>query len=398
MSYDLLKGLRIIEISAFVAAPLAGLTLARLGAEVIRIDPPGGGIDFNRWPLASDGSSLYWQGLNRAKKSVLLDLKSPAGQQVLAQLLNTHADNGGIVLTNLGAVEWLQFDALKQHRADVILIELTGHHNGGTAVDYTVNAQVGVPAVTGGEADSTPVNHMLPTWDGIAGLTLSTALLAALRARDKTTNGQHLRIALSDVAVGYLGNLGVLAETALSGKSRARQGNHVYGTFGHSLRCKDGRFVMVVAMTRRHWKALISAAKLEADILTIEQQHNLDLYREADRYTARRQIVTLLEAWSQQHNQSEIAKQLTRHGALWGPYQSFDELLADPLLVADNPMMQTLTQPAGTYPVAGSTIRIGGQIEDTISAAPVPGADTQQLLDELDLSASVLHALQQEHT
>ena len=87
MTYQLLSGLRIVEVSAFIAAPLAGLTLAQLGAEVIRIDPPGGGIDAGRWPLAPDGRSLYWEGLNRAKRSVCLDLKSPDGQAALHALL-----------------------------------------------------------------------------------------------------------------------------------------------------------------------------------------------------------------------------------------------------------------------------------------------------------------------
>lgn len=76
MPFSLLKGVKIIEVSAFIAAPLAGLTLAQLGAEVIRSDPVGGGIDASRWPLAADGTSLYWCGLNRAKQSVCVDLKT----------------------------------------------------------------------------------------------------------------------------------------------------------------------------------------------------------------------------------------------------------------------------------------------------------------------------------
>lgn len=397
MSYDLLKGLRVIEISAFVAAPLAGLTLAQLGADVIRIDPPGGGIDFHRWPLAEDGTSLYWQGLNGAKRSVLLDLKSSSGQVVLSQLLNTCGSNGGIVLTNLGGAEWLQFDALQQHRADVILIELTGHHDGSAAVDYTVNAQVGVPLATGSEHATEPVNHMLPAWDGMAGLTLSTALLAALRARDHTSAAQHLQISLSDVAAGFLGNLGILAEAAVNQSPRQRHGNHVFGTFGHSLPCKDNRYVMVVAMTRRHWKALVTASGLEQQMQAIEQQQHLDLYREADRYAARSQIYSLLKEWSLQRNQADVAALLNQQGALWGPYQSFDELLNDPLLVKDNPMMTLLPASSGGYPVPGSTIRVGGASEGELTPPTSPGAQTQSVLDELDLPDAIRQSLIQDN-
>lgn len=389
MTFDLLKDLRIIEISAFVAAPLAGLTLAQLGAEVIRIDPPGGGIDSRRWPLAPDGSSLYWQGLNRAKKSIFVDLKTAAGQVVLHRLLNTCGSNGGIILTNLGATDWLQFDALTQARPDVILVELTGHHNGSAAVDYTVNSAVGVPWATGNEESKEPVNHMLPAWDGMAGMTLSTALLAALRARDKSNKAQHIRIALSDVAVGFLGNLGLLSEADLNKSGRARHGNHVYGTFGHSLPCRDGKFVMVVAMTKRHWKALIGAAQMEDEIKALEQQHKLDLHIEGDRYAAREKIYSILRKWSLQLTQEDISTVLDKHGALWGPYQTFDELLNDKRLVAENPLIQNVPYDGiGTLPVPGSTIRPVGASESTLSAGPAPGSDTQTILDELGIPAN----------
>src|SRR5215831_17277305 len=92
----ILAGLRVVELSAFVAAPLGGATLAALGADVIRIDPPGGGIDIGRWPLHG-GRSLYWEGLNRGKRSVTLDLRSERGQEIAARL----AARAGTLLTNL---------------------------------------------------------------------------------------------------------------------------------------------------------------------------------------------------------------------------------------------------------------------------------------------------------
>ena len=84
--YQLLSGLSVIEASSFVASPTAGLYLAQMGTEVIRVDQIGGGPDFNRWPKAANGSSLYWENLNRAKKSVALNLGSPEGRELLAQL------------------------------------------------------------------------------------------------------------------------------------------------------------------------------------------------------------------------------------------------------------------------------------------------------------------------
>src|SRR5215467_9596355 len=97
----LLEDLRIIELSAFVAAPLGGMTMAQMGAEVIRIDPIGGGIDFNRWPVAANGASLYWAGLNKAKRSVAVALNKPEGRELVRALATAPGPGGGIVLTNL---------------------------------------------------------------------------------------------------------------------------------------------------------------------------------------------------------------------------------------------------------------------------------------------------------
>ena len=297
-------------------------------------------------------------------------------------MLQQHGADGGILLTNLSGPDWLSFDQLKQHRSDLILVELTGHYDGSVAVDYTVNAASGVALATGAEQQTEPVNHMLPAWDGIAGLTLSTAILAALRARDRSGHAQHLKVALSDVAIGFLGNLGVLPEAELQGQSRARHGNHVYGTFGHSLPCSDGHYVMVVAMTTRHWHALVSAAGIESEVLKLEQTHSVDLTRETDRYQLRHEIKALLTAWSSCHTQQQVQDALQSQQALWGPYQTFSELLEnDARASTANPMIQTLKHTtAGNFRVPGSTIRIPNREEGTAAAGPIPGADTREVL------------------
>src|SRR5581483_1725973 len=84
--YDLLKGLRIVEGASFIAAPLCGLTFVQLGADVIRFDPIGGGPDFRRWPLAPSGLSFYWEGLNKGKRSIALNLAVPEGRELAIAL------------------------------------------------------------------------------------------------------------------------------------------------------------------------------------------------------------------------------------------------------------------------------------------------------------------------
>jgi 2-methylfumaryl-CoA isomerase len=98
--YDLLKGLRIVEGASFVAAPLCGLTFAQLGADVIRFDPIGGGPDFGRWPLAPNGLSFYWEGLNKGKRSIAIDLSSPRGREIAIALVTAPGAGKGCFVTN----------------------------------------------------------------------------------------------------------------------------------------------------------------------------------------------------------------------------------------------------------------------------------------------------------
>ena len=180
MADGILGGLRVVEGSAFVAVPLTGMTLAQLGADVIRFDPIGGGLDARRWPLDGNGNSLFWQGLNKGKRSLAVDLKSPEGREIVTRLIAGTGPDDGIFLTNLPSAGWLSYPTLRAHRDDLIMVSLTGNRNGSSAIDYTVHPATGFPAVTG-PAGTGPVNSVLPAWDVAAGLHAAVGLLAAER-------------------------------------------------------------------------------------------------------------------------------------------------------------------------------------------------------------------------
>ena len=97
-----LAGVRIVEISSFVAVPLAGMTLAQLGAEVVRVDPVGGAADYHRWPVTDSGESIYWAGLNRGKRSMEVDLGSDDGQRLVQRLISA----AGVLITNVTGRHW----------------------------------------------------------------------------------------------------------------------------------------------------------------------------------------------------------------------------------------------------------------------------------------------------
>src|SRR5713226_6380165 len=108
----ILAGMRVVEGSAFVAAPLGGMTLAQMGADVIRFDPIGGGLDAGRWPVTALGASLFWAGLNKGKRSITVDLRSPRGREVLTALITAPGPEAGMFLTNFPPSGWLEYEAL----------------------------------------------------------------------------------------------------------------------------------------------------------------------------------------------------------------------------------------------------------------------------------------------
>src|SRR2546428_11246707 len=207
-------GLRIVEVSAFIAAPLGGATLAAMGADVIRVDPPGGGVDNGRWPLHR-GRSLYWAGLNQGKRSVTIDIRHEPGQEKVARLIAAPGEGGGIFLTNLPVAGWNSYDELKKLRGDLIMVVITGNRDGSPAVDYTVNAALGFPLVTGPEGTDAPVNHVLPAWAAMPGFLAATAVLAAERHRRLTGNSQLVELSLSDIGLAVAGHLGLIREAGL---------------------------------------------------------------------------------------------------------------------------------------------------------------------------------------
>lgn len=385
----LLEGLRIVEASAFVAAPLGGMTLAQLGAEVIRIDPVGGGIDFHRAPIGPDGTSLYWAGLNKNKRSVALDLKSEPGRELARALATAGGRDRGILLTNLPAVGWLDESALRERRPDLIMASLTGHHDGSTALDYTVNAAVGFPMLTGPEGQEGVINHVLPAWDIAAGLHLAIAILAAERFRGRTGEGRRVRVALSDVAYAAVSALGLLAEAEL-GTERSRGGNDIYGAFGRDFATADGRRVMVAGVTGRQWRSIVEATGAGAALSGLAASLGLDFERESDRYAARRAIAAILDPWFAARPIGAVTAILDDHGVCWGPFRSVVEMVReDPRCSTLNPLFARVDMPGiGALLTAGSPLHDNGRPAVTMGPAPRFGQDTAIVLQR-DLGLSV---------
>jgi 2-methylfumaryl-CoA isomerase len=371
-----LEGLRVVEVSAFVAAPIGGMTLAQLGAEVIRIDPLGGNIDIGRWPLAPSGTSLYWTALNKGKRSVELALNTPEGREIAAALIA----EAGILLTNLPAAEgWMSYAALAARRPDLIMLRLTGTHDGGNAIDYTVNAAVGFPVATG--EDERPVNHVLPAWDIAAGLYLCTGLLAAERRRSRTGLGGEVTLALSDVAFASVANLGYVADVQVNGAVRPPLGNWLYGAFGRDFGTRDGRRVMLAAISNRQWRAIGKATGLAEKLVLVGQVMDVDMEDEGGRYAAREAIAAVLSPWFAARTLDEVRTAFEGSGVLWGPYQDFGQMVReDPRCSPANPLFHEIEQQGvGRVLVPSSPL----QPAEPPRPAPRLGADTDAVLAQV---------------
>jgi len=387
MGAGILSGLRIVEMSAFIAAPLGGATLAAMGADVIRVDPPGGGVDIGRWPLHR-GRSLYWAGLNQGKRSVTIDTRHEPGQGKVAKLITAPGEGGGIFLTNLPVSGWNSYDELKKLRGDLIMVVITGNRDGSAAVDYTVNAALGFPLITGPEGTEGPVNHVLPAWDAMTGFLAATAILAAERHRRLTGEGQLVELSLSDVGLAVAGHLGLIGEAVLEDEPRGRFGNHVYGTLGRDFVTRDGRRVVVLALTPRQWRSLVEATGLSGEFRNLEARLGLYFNNEGDRWRGRQEICELLQAWIAVRNLSSVASVFDAQNVMWGPYQTFKELVAgDPRASAANPLFTDIDHPElGVYPTPGSPLRFGAAKPVPVKPAPKLGEHTEEVLREFDLA------------
>jgi 2-methylfumaryl-CoA isomerase len=379
---DIVKGLRLVEVSAFIAAPYAGLTLAQMGADVIRIDPVGGGLDYRRWPVTSDNASLYWAGLNKGKRSIMLNVREDEGRELAHALMTKPGPETGIVLTNLPARGWLDYDGLKAKRNDLIMLGITGNRDGSIALDYTVNAAAGFPLVTGPENHTAPVNHVMPVWDVVAGLSAVNGILTAERQRRETGKGQYIGLALADTAFSTLSHLGYVGEVQINGDDRPATGNQVYGTFGCDFATADGRRVMITAFTPRHWQALLKATETEARMKQVEELFELDLKLEEARWEARDTIIAVLKSWFTSHTLADARKALDNAGACWGPYQTFSQAVhEDERISTSNPMFEEIDQPGiGRYLAAGSMLDFGGAPRTPVMPAPVLGGSTDEIL------------------
>jgi len=212
-----------------------------------------------------------------------------------------------------------------------------------------------------------------------------TGLLAAERERLRRGRGQCVDLNLKDPAAAMLGNLGIIGEVAVSGESRAKHGNALYGAYGQDFTTACGSRVMVIALTTRQWRLLLRETETAEAMTALAERLGTDLSTEAARWHARADITAVLAPWFAARRVVDFAKSFDAAGVTWSVFRSFAPALSDdPDLSAENPLFSDLYQPGiGRYLTPGSPFVFGNHARRAPVAAPTLGQHTEEILADV---------------
>ncbi len=279
------------------------------------------------------------------------------------------------------------------------MVNICGRRDGSSAVDYTINPSVGFPAVTGPKDDPLPVNHLLPAWDCITGKPAAVGLLAAERHRTRTGEGQLVKLALADVAMAMLGNLGKIAEVMINDSDRPKDGNYLYGAFGRDFETLEGKRLMVVALTPAQWKNLCGATELGPSFDELGRRMSLDLSDAGNRLRLRREIAEILAPWFHTRMMGEVREIFDAQRVCWAEYRTIREVVEkDPDCSTQNPMFEMLDHPGiGSVLTPSSPLMFDSHLRQPVARAPRIGEHPEEILaDVLGLGESEIGRLHDE--
>jgi crotonobetainyl-CoA:carnitine CoA-transferase CaiB-like acyl-CoA transferase len=377
-----LAGLRILDLTHMLSGPYAGMILADLGAETIKVEPLQG--EGTRALLATDpdnslhGMGAYFLTLNRNKKSVAIDLKSAAGMDVFRRLVAV----SDIVLSNFAAGVperlGLDYDSLSRINQRIITCTITGFGATGPganrpAFDQVAQAAGGGMSITGPDREH-PVRAGIPIGDLGGGMFGVMGVLAALYERERSGQGQHVDIAMVDCQVSMLNYMATMH--FLSGQDPWPIGNahfvHVpYDTF----RCADG-FIVIAVITDNFWQNLKKVVACpEFDDPAFDSQPG--------RWAGRELINRALNAMLGQDTCAHWLALLEAQRIPCAPVNSFSQALSDPQVLHRN-MVVDLYHPDGSSTRGpGNPIKLSRNNEESFSPAPLLGSDTDSVMTQL---------------
>ncbi len=378
-----LEHIKLIDLTHMLAGPYAGMVLADLGMETIKVEPIGHG-EMTRSLLTNEarysykGLGAYFLTLNRNKKSIAIDLKSKEGLKVFYDLV-LKCD---VVLNNFsaGVVSKLKIDHkyLNQINPKIITCSITGFGETGPksqrpAYDQIAQAYGGAMSITGMNA-SQPIRSGLPIGDLGGGMFGVIGILSAIIERQSTNKGQHIDISLLDVQISLLNYMATMH--TLSGENPEPIGNahfvHVpYNTFI----TKDG-FIVIAVITDEFWSSLLK-------VLKIEKLKNPTFANQQGRLKNQKLIEELINARLATQNSSFWLNRLNEVRVPCAPVNNFSKALSDEQVLQRNMVVEVDHPSGGKIKMPGNPVKLSNSTDKYFSPPPMLGEHTEEILHEL---------------
>jgi formyl-CoA transferase len=383
--------IRVLDLSRVLAGPWCSQNLADLGADVIKIERPGSGDDTRAWgpPYAKDASgadtteAAYYLSANRGKRSVTCDISKPEGQALIRELAK-HAD---VVLENykVGQLKkyGLDYDSLKAVKPDLVYCSVTGFGQDGpyahrAGYDFLIQGMGGLMSVTGERDDlpgGGPQKAGVALTDLMTGMYATIAILAALTHRDRSGEGQYIDMALLDVQVAMLANMG--SNYLNSGKAPKRWGNaHANIVPYQTFACADGYIIVATGNDGQYQKFVEVGGRSD---LALHERYATNPLRVQNRD----ELVPILAEMVKQKPRDWWIEQLEAVGVPCGPINDLHDVFQNPQVQARGMVMEAPHPTAGKVKLVRSPMRLSASPAETDMAPPLLGQHTDEVLRQV---------------
>lgn len=385
-----LAGLKVLELGQLIAGPFAAKTLADFGAEVVKIEPPGAGDPLRRWRMLKDGTSVWWQVQSRNKRSIALDLKDPAAQDIVRRL----AAECDVLIENFrpGAMEgWgLGPDELLALNPRLVMLRISGYGQSGPYRDrpgfgVVAEAMGGLRHLTG-EPGRVPVRVGVSIGDTLASLHGVIGILMALHDRGRTGKGQVIDVALYEAVFNCMESL--LPEYSAFGAVRGPAGSAMPGIAPtNAYRCADGGYALIAGNGDSIFRRLMACIGRE------DLGRDPGLADNAGRVARVGELDTAIGAWAAGKTVDEVLAALDAASVPAGRIYTVADIAADPHYRAREMIAEVAMGDGSRLQVPGIVPKLSRTPGGHRRNAPELGQDTDEVLREIGLSAEQIAAL-----